>query len=296
MKKRILTGIAACAIVVAAFTGCSSQAEPAQSAPTAETPAGSSASENAPSEAKGVISVAATAVPHAEILTEAKPLLAEQGWDLQITVFDDYVQPNLVVNDGDIDANYFQHQPYLDSFNEEHGTDLVPVGFIHYEPLGIYAGRLNDLKEIPDGVTIAVPNDTTNEARALQLLEANGIIKLTEGAGLNATKIDVIAAESHHAEIVELDASQVSKHAQEVDFMVLNGNYALEAGLNAADDALAYELSDSDAAKTYVNVIAVKAGNEEQEGVKALVDVLNSEPIIRFIEDTYQGSVVYFAQ
>ena len=292
MKKRVLTGIAAGIVAVAALTGCgggtTQQAAPAQEA--AQETAEEAASEG------GVITVAATAVPHAEILEEAKKILAEQGWDLQVTVFDDYVQPNLVVNDGDIDANYFQHQPYLDQFNEEQGTDLVSVGWIHYEPLGIYPGKSSDLSTIPDGVTIAVPNDTTNEARALQLLEANGIIKLNEGAGLNATKIDVIAEESHNAEIVELDASQVSKHAEEVDFMVLNGNYALEAGLNASTDALAYELSDSEAAATYVNVIVVKAGNEQNEGVKALVDVLNSEAIIGFIRDTYQGSVVYYEQ
>ena len=288
MKKKQVRGIAAGIAAALLLAGCGG----------AQTQGGGQAASTqaAPAEGKGKITVAATAVPHAEILEEAKKILAEDGWDLQITVFDDYVQPNMVVNDGDIDANYFQHQPYLDQFNEENGTDLVSVGWIHYEPLGIYAGKSDDLSAIPDGVSIAVPNDTTNEARALQLLEANGIIKLKEGAGLNATKIDVIAAESHNAEIVELDASQVSKHAEEVDFMVLNGNYALEAGLNASTDALAYELSDSDAAKTYVNVITVKAGNEENEGVKALVEVLNSDAIVQFINDTYQGSVVYYEQ
>ena len=288
MKKRVLTGIVTGALVLATLAACSG----------GNTQGGgqSGSSQAQQAQGKGTVTVAATAVPHAEILEEAKKIMAEDGWDLQITVFDDYVQPNMVVNDGDIDANYFQHQPYLDQFNEENGTDLVSVGWIHYEPLGIYAGKSSDLADIPDGVSIAVPNDTTNEARALQLLEANGIIKLKEGAGLNATKIDVIAAESHNAEIVELDASQVSKHAEEVDFMVLNGNYALEAGLNAASDALAYELSDSDAAKTYVNVITVKKGNEDNEGVKALVEVLNSDAIVQFIKDTYQGSVVYYEQ
>lgn len=293
MKKKLIAGILTGIVAFAALTGCggtqTQQAAPAQEEATEE-----AAEEGEAVEEKGTITVAATAVPHAEILEEAKKILAQQGWNLEITVFDDYVQPNLVVNDGDIDANYFQHQPYLDQFNEEQGTDLVSVGWIHYEPLGVYAGKSSDLSNIPDGVSIAVPNDTTNEARALQLLEANGIIKLKEGAGLNATKIDVIAEESHNAEIVELDASQVSKHAQEVDFMVLNGNYALEAGLNAANDALAYELSDSEAAATYVNVVVVKAGNEENEGVKALVEVLDSEPIIQFIKDKYQGSVVYY--
>ena len=288
MKKRVLSGIVTSALVLATLAGCSGGNTQGTAPAASSAPAGG--------ESKGKISVAATAVPHAEILEEAKKILAEDGWDLEITVFDDYVQPNLVVNDGDIDCNYFQHQPYLDQFNEENGTDLVSVGWIHYEPLGIYAGKSSDLSSVPEGVSIAVPNDTTNEARALQLLEANGIIKLKEGAGLNATKIDVIVADSHNAEIVELDASQVSKHAEEVDFMVLNGNYALEAGLNASTDALAYELSDSEAASTYVNVIVVKAGNEENEGVKALVDVLNSDAIISFIRDTYQGSVVYYEQ
>lgn len=292
MKKKILAGIVTGAVVLGTLAGCGGGGTQG-TAPAAGT---STSGSSSATESKGTISVAATAVPHAEILEEAKKILAEQGWDLEITVFDDYVQPNMVVNDGDIDCNYFQHQPYLEQFNEENGTDLVSVGWIHYEPLGIYPGKSSDLSSIPDGVSIAVPNDTTNEARALQLLEANGIIKLKEGAGLNATKIDVIAAESHNAEIVELDASQVSKHAEEVDFMVLNGNYALEAGLNASTDALAYELSDSEAAATYVNVIVVKAGNEENEGVKALVDVLNSEAIIGFIRDTYQGSVVYYEQ
>ena len=292
MKKKILAGIVTGAVVLGTLAGCGGGGTQGTAPAAGTSTSGSSSS----TESKGTISVAATAVPHAEILEEAKKILAEQGWDLEITVFDDYVQPNMVVNDGDIDCNYFQHQPYLEQFNEENGTDLVSVGWIHYEPLGIYPGKSSDLSSIPDGVSIAVPNDTTNEARALQLLEANGIIKLKEGAGLNATKIDVIAAESHNAEIVELDASQVSKHAEEVDFMVLNGNYALEAGLNASTDALAYELSDSEAAATYVNVIVVKAGNEQNEGVKALVDVLNSEAIIGFIRDTYQGSVVYYEQ
>ena len=194
MKKRVLTGIVTGALVLATLAACSG----------GNTQGGgqSGSSQAQQAQGKGTVTVAATAVPHAEILEEAKKIMAEDGWDLQITVFDDYVQPNMVVNDGDIDANYFQHQPYLDQFNEENGTDLVSVGWIHYEPLGIYAGKSSDLADIPDGVSIAVPNDTTNEARALQLLEANGIIKLKEGAGLNATKIDVIAAESHNAEIV----------------------------------------------------------------------------------------------
>lgn len=244
-------------------------------------------------ESKGTITVAASATPHAEILEQAKPILAEQGWDLEVTVFDDYVQPNLVVESGEFDANYFQHIPYLESFNEEQGTSLVNVGGIHYEPFGIYPGTETDLANISEGAVIAVPNDTTNEARALLLLQDNGIITLKEGAGLTAT-INDIESNPKNVEIKELEAAQVARVKDEVAFVVLNGNYALEAGFSVANDAVAYETSDSEAAQTYVNVIAVKAGNEENEGVKALVEVLKSDDIKTFIESTYDGAVVPF--
>lgn len=239
------------------------------------------------------ITVAATAVPHAEILEAAAPILAEQGYELQVTVFDDYVQPNNVVESGEIDANYFQHIPYLDSFNEEQGTHLVNAGGIHYEPFGIYAGTESDLANISQGATIAIPNDTTNEARALLLLQDNGLLTLSADAGINATILD-IEENPYDIEFVELEAAQVSKVLKEVSFAVINGNYALDAGLNAQTDALATETSDSLAAQTYVNVIAVKEGNENNEAVKALVDVLKSDEIRKFIEDTYQGAVVPF--
>ena len=239
------------------------------------------------------ITVAATAVPHAEILEAAAPLLAEQGYELEITVFDDYVQPNNVVESGEIDANYFQHIPYLDSFNEEQKTHLVNAGGIHYEPFGIYAGTESDLANISTGATIAIPNDTTNEARALLLLQDNGLLTLSADAGINATILD-IEENPYDIEFVELEAAQVSKVLGEVSFAVINGNYALDAGLNAQTDALATETSDSLAAQTYVNVIAVKEGNENNEAIKALVDVLKSDEIRKFIEDTYQGAVVPF--
>ncbi len=210
-----------------------------------------------------VIKVAASATPHAEILEQAKPLLEAKGYDLQVTVFDDYVQPNEVVESGDFDANYFQHIPYLESFNEEKGTHLVNAGGIHYEPFGIYPGTKASLDELADGDSIAVPNDTTNEARALLLLQDNGIITLKEGAGLTATKNDIVE-NPYNVDIVELEAAQVPRVKDEVAFMVLNGNYALEAGFSVAKDAIAYEKADSEAAKTYVNVIAVKEGNEKQ--------------------------------
>jgi len=240
-----------------------------------------------------VIKVAASATPHAEILEQAKPILVQQGWTLEVTVFDDYVQPNLVVESGDFDANYFQHIPYLDSFNAEQGTHLVNAGGIHYEPFGIYPGQKSDLAEIAAGDVIAVPNDTTNEARALLLLQDNGIITLKEGAGLTATKNDI---EEYlvEVEILELEAAQIARRAEEVAYIVLNGNYALQAGYSVANDAIAYELSDSTAAQTYVNVIAVKEGNENSEKIKALVEVLKSDAIKEYINSTYDGSVIPF--
>ena len=239
------------------------------------------------------ITVAASATPHAEILEQANPLLEEQGWDLEVTVFDDYVQPNLVVESGDFDANYFQHIPYLENFNEEQGTHLVNAGGIHYEPFGIYPGTKSTLDELEDGDTIAVPNDTTNEARALLLLEANGVIKLKEDAGLTATVKD-IEENPHNVEIQELEAAQVPRVKDEVAFVVLNGNYALQAGFSVAKDAIAYETSDSEAAKTYVNVIAVKEGNENSDKIKALVSVLKSDEIKNYITETYDGAVIPF--
>ena len=244
---------------------------------------------------KGTIKVAASATPHAEILEEAKPILEKEGWDLEVTVFDDYVQPNLVVESGDFDANYFQHIPYLDNFNEEQGTHLVNAGGIHYEPFGIYPGTKKTLDDLEDGDTIAVPNDTTNEARALLLLQDNGVITLKDGAGLEATVKD-IEENPKNIQIEELEAAQVSRVKDEVAFVVLNGNYALQAGYSVSKDSIAHETSDSEAAKTYVNVIAVKEGNEDNEAVKALVDVLKSDEIKDYINETYDGAVVPFEE
>ena len=239
------------------------------------------------------ITVAASETPHSEILEAAKPILEEEGYDLEVTVFDDYEQPNEVVESGDFDANYFQHIPYLNSFNEEKGTHLVNAGGIHYEPFGIYPGTKSSLDDIADGDTIAVPNDTTNEARALLLLQDNGIIKLKDGAGLEATVND-IEENPYNVEIVELAAEQVARVAEETSYIVLNGNYALQAGYSVSKDALAYETSDSEAAKTYVNVIAVKEGNENSDKIKALVDVLKSDEIKDFINEKYDGAVIPF--
>ena len=290
MKKKLISFLTATVIAATLLAGCGgSGAAPAASGDKAEA--------EAPAEGGELttITIAASPIPHAEILEQAKPLLAEKGYDLEIKVFEDYVQPNEVVNSGEIDANYFQHVPYLDSFNAEKGTDLVVAGRIHYEPLGIYPGTKATLDEIGEGDVIAIPNDTTNEARALLLLQENGIITLKEGAGITATKQDV-AENPHNVEIKELEAAQIPHVKDEVAYSVMNGNYALEAGFIAARDALAYEESDSEAAKTYVNVIAVKAGNEENEGIKALVEVLRSDEIKNFIAEKYEGGVVFFEE
>ena len=279
MKKFKKTGIAvlAAALSLTVFAGCQSSDQAADTQEPAQ-------------EAKGKITVAASPVPHAEILSQVKETLAEQGYELEVVEFTDYVQPNLVVDAGDVDANFFQHKPYLDDFNAEKGTKLVPVASVHFEPLGIYAGKSTDLANIPDGAAIAVPNDTTNEARALLLLEANGLIKIKEGAGLSATKND-IAENPHNIEIVELEAAQVSRVIGEVDFVVLNGNYALDAGLSVLD-AVAKEEQDSEAAQTYANILVVKEGSEEREDIKALVEALKSEAVKTYISETYKGAVV----
>ena len=295
MKKSIAL-LVATVLAVGSLTGCGSKADtatPEAATTEAVTAEETVATEAATAESKGTIKIAASATPHAEILEAAKEILAKEGWTLEVTVFDDYVQPNLVVESGDFDANYFQHVPYLDEFNTEQGTHLVDAGDIHYEPFGIYPGTETDLANITEGAVIAVPNDTTNEARALLLLQDNGIIKLKEGAGLTAT-INDIAENPKNIEIKELEAAQVARVKDEVAFVVLNGNYALEAGFSVGNDAVAYEKADSEAAKTYVNIIAVKEGNESQEGIVALVNALKSDEIKKFIEEKYDGAVVPF--
>ena len=237
------------------------------------------------------LKVAASPTPHAEILEQVKPILAEQGIDLVITEYGDYIVPNTAVDEGDEDANYFQHTPYLEQFNAENGTDLVSVGKIHYEPMGIYAGKTASLEELPDGATIAVPNDATNEARALQLLAAQGLIEIDPEAGLNATPND-ITSNPKNLEFTELDAAMIPNTIEEFDLNVIHSNYALQAGLNPAEDALASEDAASDAAQTYANIVAVKAGHENDPAIVALVDALHSEEIQEFINTTYAGSVL----
>ena len=236
------------------------------------------------------LQVAATPVPHAEILAVAKEILAEQGITLEIIEFTDYVQPCMVTENGEVDANYFAHLPYIDGFNAENGTHLVSVAAIHYEPLGLYAGKTASIEELADGAKIAVPNDGSNEARALLLLEANGLITLKEGAGFTATKLDIVE-NPKNLEIVEMEAAQLPRTLADVDMAVVNGNYALEAGLSIAD-ALATEAVESESAQTYANIVVVKEGNEENAAVKALCDALQSEQVKSFIEEKYEGAVV----
>lgn len=235
------------------------------------------------------LTVGATPNPHAEILAQVKDDLAAEGIDLVVKEYSDYVVPNTAVEEGDLDANYFQHTPYMEKFNEENGTHLVSVGKIHYEPMGIYPGLTKTLEELPDGATIAVPNDATNEARALQLLAAQGLITLPEGAGLNVTARDVVD-NPHNIEFLEIAAEQVPRTLQDVDFAVANGNYAVEAGI--LDKVLVTEDASSEGAQTYPNVIAVREGDEDREDIQALVAALKSEETRAFIEETYGASVV----
>ena len=284
MKKKMFAVILASVLSASLLAGCGGSASGSQGAKeeTAEAPV-----------EDNVITIAATPVPHAEILEKVKPVLEAEGIELKIVVYNDYVQPNEVVYSGEMDANYFQHIPYLESYNEEHGYDLVNAGGIHYEPLGIYPGTKSGLGGLADGDVIAIPNDTTNEARALLLLQDNGIITLKEGAGLTATVND-IESMAYDLKIEEMEAAQIPHVISEVSYVVLNGNYAIEAGYNLEDDAIAYEMSDSEAAETYVNVIAVKAGHENDENIKILVEALRSPSIVKFINENYNGAVVPF--
>ncbi|NLO10113.1 MAG: ABC transporter substrate-binding protein [Clostridiales bacterium] len=241
-------------------------------------------------ELKKII-VGASITPHAEILETAKSLLASKGFELEIVEYNDYVQPNLALDAGDLDANYFQHQPYLDEFNADRGLDLVSVAIIHYEPFGIYPGKTKSIDDLQDGAEIAVPNDGTNEARALLLLEAQGLIKLAEGVGMKATVIDIVE-NPKNLEIHEIEAAQLARSLQDVDLAVINGNFAIQAGLNVSKDAIAVEDKDSIAAETYGNVIAIKKGDENRDEIKALVEALTSDEVKEYIESTYEGAVV----
>ncbi len=243
-----------------------------------------------PADGDKTIKVGASPTPHAEILDAVKDELAKDGYTLEVVEYNDYIQPNTALEDGQLDANYFQHVTYLNDFNEENGTHLVDAADIHFEPFGLYAGKTSSLDALPDGATVAVPNDTTNEARALLLLQQEGLIKLKDGAGLNATVVDIVE-NPKNLKIEELEAAQLPRSLQDVDIAAINGNYALGAGLKVSD-ALATESDQGEAAKAYANILAVKDGNQDSEKTKALVKALTSETARKYIDDTYDGAVV----
>lgn len=298
MKKLISATLAASLALSLAACGSSASTDSAaassEAASTESTAASSEAAESTAetSELAGTtLKVAASPTPHAEILNAAKDILAEQGIDLEVIEFTEYVQPNLVTESGEVDANYFQHKPYLDGFNVKQGTHLVSVGPVHYEPLGIYPGKSDDLANIADGATIAVPNDTTNEARALQLLATQGLITVRDDAGLTAT-INDITENPHNIKFEEIEAAQLPRTVQDVDFAVINGNYALAAGFSVKNDALATEDASSEAAQTYANILAVKEGRENDPAIQALYAALTSDKVKDYINSTYDGAVV----
>lgn len=298
MKKLISATLAASLALSLAACGSSastdSVAASSEAASTESTAASSEAAESTAetSELAGTtLKVAASPTPHAEILNAAKDILAEQGIDLEVIEFDEYVQPNLVTESGEVDANYFQHKPYLDGFNVKQGTHLVSVGPVHYEPLGIYPGKSDDLENIADGATISIPNDTTNEARALQLLATQGLITVRDDAGLTAT-INDITENPHNIKFEEIEAAQLPRTVQDVDFAVINGNYALAAGFSVKNDALATEDASSEAAQTYANILAVKEGRENDPAIQALYAALTSDKVKDYINSTYDGAVV----
>ena len=274
MRKRSITALIVAVFGVLLISGCSkpkkeeAAAEPKQDAPV-------------------VIKVGATPVPHAEILEFAKPILAKEGVDLEIVQFTDYVQPNLALDKGDLDANFFQHMPYLDSFNEDHGLSLVAVAKVHIEPIGLYSSKVKSVEEIKDKAVIAIPNDPSNAGRALVLLEKAGLLKLNEGAGIQATVQDIID-NPKKLTVKTLDAAQLPRVLQDVDVAVINTNYALEGGLNPSRDALFIEDSDS----PYANILVVKSDRVNDPALKKLEDVLVSEDVKKFIEEKYKGSIL----
>lgn len=288
MKKRVFAVLLGSVLAMGALVGCGGGA-------SSDTPADDQQGTEgeAPAETEGEtvkIKVGASPAPHAEILQEAKEALAAEGVDMEVIEFSDYVQPNTALESGELDANYFQHEPYMLSFNEEQGTHLVSIGNVHYEPMGIYGGKTTALADVPDGAKVAVPNDTTNEARALLLLEANGLLKINADAGITATKLDILE-NPHNLDIIEMEAAQLPRSLQDVDLAVINANYAISAGLDV-NETLAKEEEDSLGAQTYPNIIAVKEGSESRPELQKLVDVLKGDEIKDFIVEKYQGAVL----
>ena len=292
MKRRLtVLALALCLLLSLAACGGNNTAD---NGSANNTTAGNNAADNAADSGDAadgkVITVGATPAPHAEILEVAKEVLAEEGYTLEITEFDDYIVPNDAVEEGELDANYFQHITYMNQFNEDKGYHLVSVGSIHYEPFGLYAGKTASIEALADGAQIAIPNDATNGGRALLLLEQEGLITLKEGAGITATVTDIVD-NPKNLEIMELEARLLPDSLKDVDLAVINGNYAIDAGLKIAD-ALAIESAEGEAATAYANVLTVKEGHENDEGIQALLKALQSDEVKTFIEETYAGAVV----
>jgi D-methionine transport system substrate-binding protein len=288
--KKVLALTLSLVLLLALAAGCGKgNSEPTAAPSAAPTVAAAESAAPAPTTLK----VGASVPPPAEILAVAKELLAKENIELEIVEFSDYVQPNTAVESGDLDANYFQHQPYLTSFNADNGTHLVSVASIHYEPFGIYAGKTDSVANLKEGATISLPNDGSNETRALLLLQQEGVITLKEGidASSNATVRD-IATNPLNIKFVEMEAAQLALALPDVDLAVINGNYAIQAGMNASTDALAVEDASGDAAQTYSNILVVKEGNENDPAIQALIKALKSAEVKKFIEETYGGAVV----
>lgn len=236
------------------------------------------------------IKVGASPTPHAELLKVANEVLKPQGYEIEIVEYADYVQPNMALDAKELDANYFQHKPYLDDFMKEKGVALVSIGTVHYEPFGIYAGKTKSLDDLKDGAVVAVPNDTTNEARALLLLQDKGLLKLKDGAGLTATRRDILE-NPKKLKIEELEAAQLVRALPDVDIAVINGNYAILGGLKVKD-ALAAESADSIAATTYANIVAIRKGDEQRPELQALLNALRSDKVKEYMIKTYEGAVL----
>lgn len=291
--KKLVSLLLSGALAFGLLAGCGNSGSGTADTPAPSTPAGSETPAPAtgtPSGETVTLKVGASPTPHAEILAVVKELLAEQGIQLEVVEFTDYIQPNLAVEEGEIDANYFQHITYMNNFNAENGTHLVSVADVHYEPFGIYAGKTASLAELQDGATIGVPSDPTNGGRALLLLQEQGLITLKEGVGLEPTKLD-IAENPHNYDIQELEAAQLPRSLDSLDLAVINGNYAIQAGLKVSD-ALAIESAEGTAGTAYVNVLAVKEGREDDPAIQALAAALCSQEVKEFIDQTYGGAVV----
>ena len=291
--KKLLSLLLTGALAVGLLAGCGSTSGNSQTPAGGNetTPAESSAPSETDTNLEGTtLKVGATPAPHAEILEVVKELLAEEGITLEIAQYNDYVQPNNAVEDGSLDANYFQHITYMNQFNADNGTHLVSAAEVHYEPMGLYAGKVASLEELPDGAVIGVPNDATNEGRALLVLQQEGLITLAEDAGITATINDIVD-NPKNLEFSEMEAAQLPHRLADLDMAVINGNYAIDAGLNMAD-ALAIESAEGEAAQAYVNVLAVKEGRESDPAIQALAAALCSDEVKAFIEENYNGAVV----